>query len=189
MGLAEELRALAPFGRGNPRVSLLLAGASFADAADGGGQARALHASSPAARVRGPWPSGLRRAPAGGRRRARCRRPSRWRSTSGTGSASPVWCCAGRGPRERAARPSSAHPAGGRRRGPAGARAVRRLRRCARAIASIRVISSPNLRSWRSPRIHPPRPACRPARRACRRRGACRPRGRGEPPARRAPRT
>jgi single-stranded-DNA-specific exonuclease len=32
MELAEELRSLAPFGRGNPGVSLMLAGATFADA-------------------------------------------------------------------------------------------------------------------------------------------------------------
>jgi single-stranded-DNA-specific exonuclease len=31
MGLAEELESLAPFGRGNPRVTLLVEGASFAD--------------------------------------------------------------------------------------------------------------------------------------------------------------
>ena len=31
MGLAEELESLAPFGRSNPRVTLLLEGASFAD--------------------------------------------------------------------------------------------------------------------------------------------------------------
>ena len=58
MALAEELQALAPFGRGNPAVSLMVADATFHDArADGRRQARALHGRSRAAPARARSPS------------------------------------------------------------------------------------------------------------------------------------
>ena len=93
MALAEELQGLAPFGRGNPAVSLMVADATFADvrAMGEGKHARFTVARgrdgpgrSRSARVDGwEWPRASRR-----------RRRSRWRSTSGTASASRGWCCA-----------------------------------------------------------------------------------------------
>ena len=44
LALAEELRLLAPFGAGNPAVSLLLPAASFSDAVGFGGEQRSDHA-------------------------------------------------------------------------------------------------------------------------------------------------
>jgi single-stranded-DNA-specific exonuclease len=44
LGLAEELRRLAPFGAGNPPVSLLLPAATFADPVGFGGEERSDHA-------------------------------------------------------------------------------------------------------------------------------------------------
>jgi single-stranded-DNA-specific exonuclease len=44
LGLAEELRLLAPFGAGNPAISLLLPAASFSDAVGFGGEQRSDHA-------------------------------------------------------------------------------------------------------------------------------------------------
>jgi single-stranded-DNA-specific exonuclease len=44
LALAEELRLLAPFGAGNPAVSLLLPAASFSDAVGFGGEKRSEHA-------------------------------------------------------------------------------------------------------------------------------------------------
>ena len=82
MALAEELQSLAPFGRGNPTVSLLLADAVFATPGRWAKAARALlgrigRCAGASGRV---W---LRRAP-GRDAASRRRRRSRWRSTSGT---------------------------------------------------------------------------------------------------------
>ena len=63
MALAEELQALAPFGRGNPAVSPDGRGRNVRRRqTDGRRQARALHGASRGARARGLWRSG----PAGG---------------------------------------------------------------------------------------------------------------------------
>ncbi len=103
MALAEELRALAPFGRGNPPVSLMVADATFADVRPMGEGKHARFTVAVARRARAGGRVRQRRAAAeleDGR--AGCRRRSRWRSTSGTASASRAWCCARRRPRERA---------------------------------------------------------------------------------------
>ena len=112
MGLAEELERWRPFGRGNPRVSLLVEGASFADTRPmGEGRHVRFTVSSGGASARAVAFGCGGRLPVRGRR-ARRRPPSRSRSTSGTVSASRVWCCAGRGPREQPA--AAARPAPGR---------------------------------------------------------------------------
>ena len=109
MALAEELQTLAPFGRGNPGVSLMVAGATFTDVRP---WAKASMCASPS------HSRGVRaRAVAFGtggvacrwtREERRPRRRSRSRSTSGTGSASRAWCSAARAPRpERVAVPGA----------------------------------------------------------------------------------
>ena len=84
LDLAEELQQLAPFGMGNPAVSLLVPAATMTDPQrDRRGPPRRVHAQ------RGRRPVALRRlrrrrlAP-GRRGRARRRRRARWRSTAGT---------------------------------------------------------------------------------------------------------
>ena len=57
MGLAEELESLAPFGRSNPRVRLLLEGASFADSRPMGEGRHVRFSVSSGAAARGRWPS------------------------------------------------------------------------------------------------------------------------------------
>ncbi len=97
MALAEELRALAPFGRANPGVSLLVADATFADVRPmGEGKHARFTVHSRGARARAvAFGTGLGfRSP----RASRPRRRSSSRSTSGTASASPGSCCATREP-------------------------------------------------------------------------------------------
>jgi single-stranded-DNA-specific exonuclease len=69
LGLAEELSALAPFGMGNPPVSLLLAAATFSDPVGFGGERRDQHArftvSSGGARARAVRFGGGPRPPVG----------------------------------------------------------------------------------------------------------------------------
>ena len=98
MALAEELQALAPFGRGNPGVSLMVADATFGDVRPmGEGKHARFTVRSGGARARAVafGTGGRCRSPRASRRRRR----SRWRSTSGTASASRDWCSAARGPR------------------------------------------------------------------------------------------
>ena len=100
MELAEELQALAPFGRGNPGVSLMVAEATFADPGRWEKAGTCASRSTRAAPARVRWPSGS--APGCRWPKARPHRlPSRWRSTSGTASASRAWCCAARARRRR----------------------------------------------------------------------------------------
>ena len=80
MALAEELQALAPFGQGNPTVSLLLRGATLADRRPmGEGRHAALHGARPRrarAALHARWPAVAKGGPA--------LATSRSRSTSGT---------------------------------------------------------------------------------------------------------
>ena len=90
MGLAEELRSLAPFGRANPGVSLMVSDATLPDPRRWAKASTCASRCSRAARARARWPSG----PAGaarGRRRARratfTLEVNEWRA-----SPSRAWC-------------------------------------------------------------------------------------------------
>ena len=89
LDLAEELQQLAPFGMGNPAVSLLVPAATMSDPrGDRRGPPRLVHAQRRRRAARAAWPS----APATRCRSARTSPPtppSAWRSTAGTAPSRP----------------------------------------------------------------------------------------------------
>ena len=126
LDLAEELQTLAPFGMGNPAVSLLVPAATMSDPKPLGRAATSRSRSMPAARARAVSPS----AAAARSRSATASPPtprSSSRSTAGTARCPRGWSCARPAPvtrddrRPRRARLLPRRPAGRARPGPAAA--------------------------------------------------------------------